>query len=85
MEIGHVFIQKGNPYGHAVIVVDMAQNSKGKKIYLLAQSYMPAQETQILANPNDSDLSPWYNLDYETIITPEWIFYPTDLKHFKNE
>jgi len=26
MKIGNVFIQTGNPYGHAVIVVDMAEN-----------------------------------------------------------
>lgn len=86
MKIGDVLVQKRIPYGHAVIVVDMAVNPKtGQKVYLLAQSYMPAQETQILQNPNNEDLSPWYELMDETISTPEWTFQPVDLKRFKDE
>lgn len=82
MQIGDVLIQGGSP-GHAVIVVDMCENKDtGKKRYLLAQSYMPAQETQILLNPNEVQTS-WYNLDAgETIRTPEWTFYSENLKHF---
>ncbi len=49
MQIGDVFIQGGSP-GHAVIVVDMAVNDSGKKVFLLAQSYMPAQQIQVLRN-----------------------------------
>ena len=45
MKIGDVFIKGGSP-GHAIIVMDMAENkSTGEKIFILAQSYMPAQET----------------------------------------
>ena len=45
MKIGDVFIQGGHP-GHAVIVVDIAVHPKTKKkVFLLAQSYMPAQHT----------------------------------------
>jgi len=80
MTIGDVFIVGGSP-GHAVIVVDMAQNSKGKKLFMLAQSYMPAQETQILRNPASETLSPWYELNsLETIETPEWSFSKHQLK-----
>lgn len=61
LAIGDVFIQGGSP-GHAVIVVDMAVNEGGKKVYLLAQSYMPAQDTQVLTNPMDDYLSPGMNL-----------------------
>lgn len=85
MKIGDVFIQKGNPYGHAVIVVDMAENPDGKKLYMLAQSYMPAQEIQILVNRNDDAISPWYELNDKTIYTPEWTFELIDLKRFKSE
>ncbi len=83
MEIGDIFIQGGSP-GHAVIVVDMARDNKSnKKIFMLAQSYMPAQDIQILANPNNDDMSPWYFLeDADTIITPEWTFNKGDLKRF---
>lgn len=84
MEIGDVLIQGGSP-GHAVVVVDMAINeATGEKVFLLAQSYMPAQETQILVNPNNSDLSPWYSLNSQEniIFTPEWTFKSSDLKRF---
>jgi hypothetical protein len=83
MEIGDIFIQGGSP-GHAITVVDMAENPEtNKKVYLLAQSYMPAQETQILINPNNASISPWYALDsIDVIYTPEWRFYPGDLKRF---
>ena len=81
IEIGHVFIQGGSP-GHAIIVVDMATNSEGKKMFLLAQSYMPAQEIQILKNPSNLH-SPWYSISDSGILsTPEWQFYNTDLKQF---
>ncbi len=85
MKIGDVFIQGGFP-GHAVIIVEMAENkSTGKKIFLLAQSYMPAQEIQILKNPNDSGLSPWYSSDISSELkTPEWVFTNPSLKRFSN-
>lgn len=80
---GDVFIQKRNPYGHAVIVIDVIENPKGAKKYLLAQSYMPAQETQVLVNPNDKDLSPWYSVSGAEVVTPEWTFGTRDLRRFK--
>ena len=81
-QIGDILIQGGHP-GHAVIIVDKAIHSTGTPIYLLAQSYMPAQELQILNNPNDENLSPWYQLDSEFIRTPEWNFNKEDLKRFR--
>ena len=39
--IGDVFIKGGSP-GHAVIVIDAAQNKNGEMMFMLAQSYMPA-------------------------------------------
>ncbi len=84
MEIGDVFIVGGSP-GHAIIVVDAAANEMGDKIFLLAQSYMPAQQTHILLNPSDKEISPWYRLrDGEQLITPEWTFAWDDLRRFKN-
>ncbi len=80
--IGDVLIQGGHP-GHAVIIVDHAIHEiTGESIYLLAQSYMPAQEMQILINPNNKKLSPWYEFDKEVIKTPEWTFYESDFKRF---
>jgi hypothetical protein len=83
MQPGDVFLQGGFP-GHAVIVVAMAVHERtGKKLFLLAQSYMPAQEIHILKNPNDPDLSPWYELDFgNTLVTPEWDFTKNDLRRW---
>lgn len=79
---GDVFIRGGFP-GHAVIVTDVAVNKDGKKIFMLAQSYMPAQEIHILINPADETSAPWYEVnDAETIITPEYIFNKNELKRW---
>ena len=78
---GDVFIHGGYP-GHAEIVVDCAINEKGQKIYLLAQSYMPAQDIHILLNPNYK-ISPWYLVnDNPKIETPEYTFSRTALKRW---
>ena len=77
---GDVLIRGGFP-GHAVIVMDVALNEKGNKIYLLAQSYMPAQDIHLLINPLDKELSPWYVInDKMDIETPEYNFKKTELK-----
>jgi Domain of unknown function (4846) len=83
IKIGDVFIKGGAP-GHAIIVMDLATQKKtGKKVFLLAQSYMPAQDIHILVNPNDSKMSPWYAEDFENqLITPEWDFEKGSLRHF---
>jgi len=72
---GDVFIKGGFP-GHAVIVVDMVQNERtGERLFLLAQSYMPAQQIHILRNPGDTVLSPWYRVEPDrNLETPEWVF-----------
>ncbi|GAB5475834.1 MAG: DUF4846 domain-containing protein [Maribacter sp.] len=83
IDIGDTFIKGGFP-GHAIIVVDMAiHQESGKKIVLLAQSYMPAQELQLLKNPNDSVMNPWYSMELtDTLYTPEWTFEIHHLKRF---
>ena len=83
MNIGDVFIQGGFP-GHAVIVIDMAANTTtGDKAFLLAQSYMPAQDIHILKNPDKSMLTPWYSTNFDgKLYTPEWVFEKNDLMRF---
>lgn len=82
MSPGDVFVHGGFP-GHAAIVVDIAvQPATGRRVFLLAQSYMPAQEIHILRNPADPALSPWYSseTDRHELVTPEWVFERTDLR-----
>lgn len=80
---GDVFVHGGFP-GHAEIVVDVAINEAGEKIYLLAQSYMPAQDIHVLNNFMDKNLSPWYKVaDNEIIETPEFYFTKYELKKWE--
>jgi hypothetical protein len=82
MQIGDVFIRGGSP-GHAIIVVDMAEDGRGGRCFMLAQSYMPAQQTHILRNYRDEAISPWYSLDFgESLSTPQWTFTRDQLKRF---
>jgi hypothetical protein len=79
LEAGDVFIKGGSP-GHVVIVVDVAEGSGGK-IFMLAQSYMPAQDIEILKNPNNAGMSPWFKASEMGILeTPEWDFNWSQLK-----
>ena len=81
-EIGDVIIQGGHP-GHAVIIIDKAVNTEtGTSAYLLAQSFMPSQEIQVLKNPLSERTSPWYIFDDNQILTPEWRFRNTDFRRF---
>ena len=75
---GDIFIQGGSP-GHAIIVVDVVENKKNIKKVMLAQSYMPAQETHILLNNN---YNVWHNLkeDIENLG-----FTRFNLKRFKHK
>lgn len=82
MEIGDVFIQGGSP-GHAVLVLDLAEAAGGRKVFLLGQSYMPAQEFHVLKNPS-SGPGPWYELPRRgPLVTPEWVFPEGSLKRFQ--
>ena len=73
IRVGDVFLKGGSP-GHVVMIVDVCTNREGKKAFLIAQGYMPAQEFHLLKNPSHDD--PWY---YEDEIkypfeTPDYTF-----------
>ncbi|WCT12900.1 DUF4846 domain-containing protein [Mucilaginibacter jinjuensis] len=57
LKTGDIFIKGGSP-GHCFIIMDVAKNKAGKKCFLLAQSFMPAQNIQILQSGG-----PWFRLD----------------------
>ena len=81
LEIGDVFLKGGYP-GHVVIIVDKCVNSEGKVKFMIAQSYMPAQEIEILNGQEDGN--PWYDADFgEILITPEYTFIKNHLKSFE--
>ena len=73
---GDILIYGGSP-GHAVTIMDVLRNKKtGQLRVMLSQSYMPAQEIEILAN-SDDDNAPWFDIDIEKkpwVNTPQWFF-----------
>ena len=83
IQAGDVIIKGGFP-GHAEIVVDVAENEKGERVVLLAQSFMPAQEIEIFPQ--------WFSpsANGTRIVTPAWTFYSPNvisllLRRFKSE
>jgi hypothetical protein len=82
IQIGDVLIKAGSP-GHTMIVVDVAMNETGEKFFMLAQSFMPAQDIHIVKNLTSEKISPWYKVGVgPKIITPQWIFYRNQLKRW---
>ena len=83
---GDVLIHGGAP-GHAVLVVDVAENSTTHQKYLLlAQSYMPAQSIHVLRNVDAPRLGAWFAVPAATeatFATPEWQFERQELKRFE--
>ncbi|MDR1157233.1 MAG: DUF4846 domain-containing protein [Oscillospiraceae bacterium] len=82
MRIGDVFIS--TEFG-GVMVVDMAQRAgTGEIVCILAGAKIPAQDIQILKNPDDPQLSPWYPAPSVAGLTTSEgdIFRPEHLKRF---
>ena len=84
LRAGDLLLQPGFP-GHVSMIADIAENTvSGERVYLLLESFTPAQEIVILRNANSRDLSPWYRLDCaREIRTPDWTFVCGDLRRPK--
>ena len=83
VRIGDVFIAGGFP-GHAEIIVDMAENQEGNKVFLLAQSNRPAQDIHISKNLNNIQSGAWFSMDFgEELETPGWTFKKTEIRRFR--
>lgn len=59
--IGDMFLAGGSP-GHAMMIVDVAQDENGNKAFLVAQGYMPAQSFHLVRNVYHYD-DPWFYED----------------------
>ena len=74
-----MFINGGSP-GHVFNVIDKIISPWGENLYMLAQSWMPAQEQEILINFRTD--TPWFTLeDIEYYLG----FNKRTLKKFTNE
>ncbi len=69
---GDFFVLGGSP-GHAVLVLDVAENAAGERVALLGQGFIPAQDFQILSPGQDG---PWFSLQASEVTTPFWKPFP---------
>lgn len=83
IDVGDIFLTPGSP-GHVVMVVDVCEDERGKKAFLLGQGYMPAQEFHLLKNPAHEQ-EPWYYEEEVTypFVTPEHTFKNGSLRRMK--
>jgi len=77
IKAGDVFIKGGAP-GHCFIVMDVVENKDHQKQFLLAQSFMPAQNIQIL----QADGSPWFSTNKQATIFYAELIRPQYLRRF---
>ena len=64
---GDFFILPGGP-GHVILILDLAENPEGKRMALLGQGYMPAQDFQVLRGESGG----WFDLQGDSVDTPFW-------------
>lgn len=83
MAVGDLFYQSSHLKSNAVLVIDVAVDQHGNKLFLLAHSHYPGQDIQVLSNPSNEFISPWYENKKGVLLTPEWRFSSSDLKRFK--
>lgn len=82
---GDFFNQGGSP-GHVVLVLDVAMRD-GKRVALLGQGFMPAQDFHVLKSTKALD-GVWFALPEHAeaeLVTPSWqAFYGKDARRFKH-
>lgn len=71
LQPGDFVVVAGVPFGHAVLVLDLARDASGKRVALLGQGYMPAQSYQVL---RPSKAETWFAIDEASgkLATPFW-------------
>ena len=67
---GDFFVLPGGP-GHAILILDVAIDASGKRVALLGQGFMPAQDFHVLES-GEAGVSPWFSLEGDAVDTPFW-------------
>jgi hypothetical protein len=67
---GDFFVLPGGP-GHAILILDVATDPNGKRVALLGQGFMPAQDFHVLES-GEAGVSPWFSLEADAVDTPFW-------------
>lgn len=71
---GDVFVEPGSP-GHAVMLLDLAESADGRRVALIGQGYMPAEELHVLGAGAPATVDGrWFVLPGRdgTLATPSW-------------
>jgi hypothetical protein len=73
---GDFFVMSGSPFGHAVLVLDVARDDRGRAALLLGQGFMPAQSFHVL-RPGPG-ASAWFVVEpgAPAVETPFWRPFP---------
>lgn len=71
-------------YGHAVMVVDVAMDEDGDKVFMLAEGNTPARDIHVLRNWRNPFSSPWFRLDEDAdVLWFDFFYYKAEeLKYF---
>jgi hypothetical protein len=73
LQIGDFFVDPGFP-GHAVMLLDLAEDDSERRVALVGQGFMPAEDIHVLRSRVAID-SVWFPLPekaQETLATPSW-------------
>ncbi|HVH44701.1 MAG TPA: DUF4846 domain-containing protein [Labilithrix sp.] len=75
LRAGDFFVMSGAPFGHAVVILDVARDASGRRALLLGQGYMPAQSFHVLRR---SEHEAWFVVDANAtqVKTPFWEAFP---------
>jgi len=73
LQAGDFFVDPGFP-GHAVMLLDLAEDPSRRRVALVGQGFMPAEEFHVLRSPDAID-TVWFPLPEEageSLATPSW-------------
>lgn len=69
---GDFFVLPGGP-GHAILILDVATDASGRRVALLGQGYMPAQDFHVIRPiRGERAFDPWFSLEGDDVDTPFW-------------
>lgn len=71
-------------YGHAIMVVDVAVDRKGNKMFMLAEGNTPARDIHVMRNLKNPFRSPWFRLyeDADVIFLTPFYFRAEELRYW---
>ena len=86
LQAGDFFVQGGSP-GHAVVILDIAEDAGGRRLALMGQGFMPAEDFHVVGWPGVAVDGAWFPLpetEDGVVRTPSWApFERVEARRFK--